>query len=153
MKILKFLGVTLAVMIVLIASVFISSDVKYKKAKNNAVSAISNSDKVILIITDDDNAVKTVEVSDKADADKLKQLCSKITGYDFFNDSDLSCGYYGGYAVKFVNTADNSEIIVCPAVDGCESMQIGEMAFYVSRTTRKEFDETVKKYGMKFPWI
>ncbi|MBQ8940233.1 MAG: hypothetical protein IJ062_00210 [Firmicutes bacterium] len=154
MKILKILGVILTAIILLISAVFILPDVKYQRARDNAVSAISNSDRVELIITDDDHTVRTVEVSDKADVDKLKQLCCKITGYNFFNDGDLSCGYYERYAVKFINTTDNSETLVCPACDGCGSMQIGEMEFYINHdTTRKEFDKTVKKYGMDFPWV
>ena len=154
MKFLKFLGVVAVVIFALLITKIVSSEINYNIQKRVAVSAIGNSDKVELVITDDDWDVKTVEVSNKSDADKLKQLCSAITGYDFFNDSDLSCGYYEGYAVKFINTKDNSEILVCPALDGCGSMQVGEIIFTINHnTTRKEFDKIVKKYGMDFPWV
>ena len=151
MKILKFFGVVLAVFFALPVTFYIVRTVKDIANTNEIIDAINKSDKVVLIMSSYHEDTKTVEVTDKADIDELKKLCTSIGGADWFNDSH--CGHFPNHSVRFINSSDKTEIIVCPAGDGCSSYEIEGNLYNIAETTRKEFDKTVKKYGMIFPYV
>jgi hypothetical protein len=151
MKILKILGVVLAAFLALIVILFVVRVTKDIAKTNDIVDAINKSDKVVLIMSGNHDDTKTVEVTDKADIDKLKKLCTSIGGVDWYNDS--ICGHFPNHSVRFINSSENTEIMVCPAADGCNSYEIEDNLYNIAETTRKEFDKTVKKYGMTFPYV
>lgn len=91
-----------------------------------------------------------VEITDKNDLKKLKDICKGTAINDF---SIPSCGF--GTA-ELVFKGDGKEIVLYPACDSCNTMRLGKKDLYfynISETERAELVEILKKYDATFPCI
>jgi hypothetical protein len=107
---------------------------------------IPESSEVILIYNYID--IKIYEnIYDKNEIIELKALLNGNVIKD-----NPSCGFSESISITF---AGNKNLVLCPALDGCNLIRIGTTNKYIniSQKNRLKLNEYLKKYGFNFPSV
>ena len=88
------------------------------------------------------------EINDPLIIDELKSILRGLAHPD-----NPSCGFSIDISITLYD--GNNSVTICPALDRCETMRIGDSNryFYISENDRRRLDNILKKYGFSFPAI
>jgi hypothetical protein len=107
---------------------------------------IPESSEVVLIYNYTDTEIY-INIYDKNEIMELKTLLSGNVIKD-----NPSCGFSENISITFIG---DKNLMLCPALDGCEKIRIDTTNKYISisKDNRKKLDAFLSKYGFKFPSV
>lgn len=147
-KLLKIIFAVIILLIIVCSSCFFVLIANAVKLPRELIG--SYDDIKVYVVADD---VKT-EVTERIDKEYLSDIFSSMRLYEITLKSQESCPFYDGDRIEFENTNLNKSISICPALDNCANYEVNCKYYYLyydtARLLREDFEQIVRKYGMKF---